>query len=112
MELIQSPEERRREQQVLNLRGAIVPYLRLRDWFAIPGAPPEIEQIVVTGVEGQRVGIVVDHVIGEHQTVIKTLGRVYRDVQGLSGATIKGDGSMALILDVPRLVRIAAEARA
>jgi two-component system chemotaxis sensor kinase CheA len=112
VELIQSPEERRREQQVLNLRGAIVPYLRLRDWFAIPGAPPEIEQIVVTGVEGQRVGIVVDHVIGEHQTVIKTLGRVYRDVQGLSGATIKGDGSMALILDVPRLVRIAAEARA
>lgn len=111
VELIQSPEERRREQQVLNLRGAIVPYLRLRDWFDIPGAPPEIEQIVVTGVEGQRVGIVVDHVIGEHQTVIKTLGRVYRDVEGLSGATIKGDGSMALILDVPRLVRIAAEAR-
>jgi len=112
VELIQTPEERRREQQVMNLRGAIVPYLRLRDWFAIPGAPPEIEQIVVTGVEGQRVGIVVDHVIGEHQTVIKTLGRVYRDVEGLSGATIKGDGSMALILDVPRLVRIAAEARA
>lgn len=112
VELIQTPEERRREQQVMNLRGAIVPYLRLRDWFAISGSPPEIEQIVVTGVEGQRVGIVVDHVIGEHQTVIKTLGRVYRDVEGLSGATIKGDGSMALILDVPRLVRIAVEARA
>jgi two-component system chemotaxis sensor kinase CheA len=51
------------------------------------------------------VGIVVDSVIGEHQTVIKTLGRVYKDVEGISGATIKGDGSIALIIDVPRLVR-------
>lgn len=111
VELIQNEEERAREQQVLNLRGDIVPYVRLRDWFDISGDPPEIEQIVVTGVEGSRVGIVVDHVIGEHQTVIKSLGRVYRDIDGISGATIKGDGSMALILDVPNLVRSVAEAR-
>jgi two-component system chemotaxis sensor kinase CheA len=44
-------------------------------------------------------------VIGEHQTVIKSLGRVYRDAEGISGATIRGDGTLALILDVPRLVR-------
>lgn len=105
VELLQTEEERRREQQVMNLRGEIVPYIRLRDWFDIDGTAPEIEQIVVTGVEGSRVGIVVDNVIGEHQTVIKSLGRVYRDVEGVSGATIKGDGSMALILDVPKLVR-------
>jgi len=91
-------------QQILNLRGEIVPYIRLRDWFEISGEAPDIEQIVVTGVDERRIGIVVDHVIGEHQTVIKNLGKVYRNVEGLSGATIKGDGTMALILDVPRLV--------
>jgi two-component system chemotaxis sensor kinase CheA len=96
------PESRKR---IINLRGELVPYINLRGWFDIEGEPPPIEQIVITGVEGRRIGIVVDHVIGEHQTVIKSLGRVYRDVEGISGATIKGDGSLALILDVPRLVR-------
>ena len=92
-------------QKIMHLRGEIVPYVHLREWFEVPGDRPPIEQIVITGISGSRVGIVVDHVIGEHQTVIKTLGRIYRDVEGVSGATIKGDGTMALILDVPRLVR-------
>jgi two-component system chemotaxis sensor kinase CheA len=48
---------------------------------------------------------VVDNVIGEHQTVIKNLGAMYRNVEGISGATIQGDGTVALILDVPRLIR-------
>ena len=94
-----------RKQQIIHLRGELVPYIHLRRWFEMDGEPPEIEQIVITGVEGKRIGIVVDRVIGEHQTVIKSLGRVYRDVEGISGATIKGDGTLALILDVPRLVR-------
>lgn len=67
---------------------------------------------MVTRVEGGRVGLVVDQVVGEHQTVIKSLGRVYRDVRGLSGATIKGDGSLALILDIPSLLRSVLEASA
>ncbi|MCJ2163666.1 MULTISPECIES: chemotaxis protein CheA [unclassified Pseudodesulfovibrio] len=92
-------------QRILHLRGEIVPYIHIRDWFDIEGENPPIEQIVITGVEGSRIGIVVDTVIGEHQTVIKSLGRVYKDVEGISGATIKGDGSIALILDVPGLVR-------
>ncbi|BBD07498.1 chemotaxis protein CheA [Desulfovibrio ferrophilus] len=111
VELMQTEEERAREQQVLNLRGDIVPYIRLRDWFTVPGIAPEIEQVVVTGFDGSRIGIVVDNVIGEHQTVIKSLGRVYRDVDGISGATIKGDGSMALILDVPQIIRTASASR-
>lgn len=94
-----------RKQQIIHLRGELVPYINLRRWFDMEGESPAIEQIVITGVEGQRVGIVVDRVVGEHQTVIKSLGRVYRDVEGISGATIKGDGTLALILDVPRLVR-------
>ncbi|QJT08286.1 chemotaxis protein CheA [Oceanidesulfovibrio marinus] len=93
------------EQRIVNLRGEIVPYIRLREWFESPGDRPAIEQIVVAGVDGTRVGIVVDTVIGEHQTVIKSLGRLYRNVEGISGATIKGDGTMALILDVPKLVQ-------
>ena len=99
-------------EQIVNLRGEIVPYIRLRNWFSVPGSAPAIEQIVVVRSQGQRVGIVADTVIGEMQTVIKSLGRVFRDVQGLSGATIKGDGSMALILDIPQLLQaVAAAAR-
>jgi len=105
VELHQKDVDPSGRKRIINLRGELVPYINLRRWFDIQGESPEIEQIVITGVEGRRVGIVVDHVIGEHQTVIKSLGRVYRDVEGISGATIKGDGSLALILDVPRLVR-------
>jgi two-component system chemotaxis sensor kinase CheA len=95
--------------RIINLRGEIVPYIRLRDFFSIEGVPPDVEQVVISSVEGARVGIVVDRVIGEHQTVIKSLGRIYRDVEGLSGATIKGDGTMALILDLPGILRASAE---
>lgn len=89
-----------------NVRGQLVPYIPLRDKFAISGKCPDIEQIVITEVEGRRIGFVVDDVIGEHQTVIKSLGRMYRDVEGLSGATILGDGTVALILDIPKLLQL------
>jgi two-component system chemotaxis sensor kinase CheA len=105
VELNASDVDENSKQRILHLRGEIVPYIHLRDWFGVDGENPPIEQIVITGVEGSRVGIVVDTVIGEHQTVIKSLSRVYKDVEGISGATIKGDGSIALILDIPSLVR-------
>lgn len=100
-----SGEEARRTggRRLVDLRGRPVPYIRLRETFGVPGTAPPIEQIVVAGADGERLGIVVDQVIGGHQTVIKTLGRVYRDVPGISGSTILGDGSVALILDVPKL---------
>ena len=86
-----------------HVRGQIVPYIRLREQFSIGGSRPPIEQIVIVGLDGQRVGFVVDNVVGEHQTVIKTLGKVYQDIEGISGATILGDGTVALILDIPKL---------
>ena len=89
-----------------HVRGQIVPYIRLREQFMITGNAPKIEQIVIVGVDGQRVGFVVDNVIGEHQTVIKSLGSIYRTIQGISGATLLGDGSVALILDIPKLIHI------
>ncbi|WP_432736337.1 chemotaxis protein CheA [Maridesulfovibrio sp. FT414] len=113
VELTRKDVEDANGQQFVNLRGEIVPYIRIREWFDIEGESPAIEQIVITGLEGNRVGVVVDTVIGEHQTVIKSLGRVYRDVEGISGATIKGDGTLALILDIPKLFRtVLAELRA
>ncbi|WP_429884685.1 chemotaxis protein CheA [Geoalkalibacter halelectricus] len=90
---------------LVRVRDQLVPYLPLRRWFDIQGERPAIEQVVITTLEGRRVGFVVDQVIGEHQTVIKSLGRMYRDAEGISGATILGDGSVALILDVPQLVQ-------
>ncbi len=93
--------------RLANVRGEIVPYVRLREQFGIEGESPSIEQIVITEASGNRVGFVVDHVIGDNQTVIKNLGRVYQNVDGLSGATILGDGTVALILDVPKLVQCA-----
>jgi two-component system chemotaxis sensor kinase CheA len=88
-----------------NVRGAIVPYIPLRQHFCITGQRPDIEQIVIADIHGTKVGFVVDHVVGEHQTVIKSLGKMYRDVRGVSGATILGDGTVALILDMPVLLQ-------
>ena len=90
---------------LLNVRGELVPYVSLRERFHVAGERPAIEQVVITKFEGLRVGFVVDHIVGGHQTVIKNLGRMYRQVEGISGATILGDGSVALILDVPKLVQ-------
>ncbi len=90
---------------IANVRGEIVPYINLRNHFTINGSRPDIEQIVIVETDGQRVGLVLDDVIGEHQTVIKSLGSFYRDVEAVSGATILGDGTVALIVDVPKIVQ-------
>ncbi len=108
VELVREKVHESGRRKIVNLRGETVPYVRLREWFETNGDVPPIEQIVVVRTGEVRTGIVVDAVIGEHQTVIKSLGRVYRNIEGISGATIKGDGSLALILDVPRLLRAVA----
>jgi two-component system chemotaxis sensor kinase CheA len=104
IELTRSDVAKAHGRQLVTIRDRIVPYIRLRDRFGVYSATPDIEQIVITEVEGKRVGFVVDHVIGGHQTVIKSLGKVFRDVAGVSGATILGDGTVALILDIPQLL--------
>jgi len=92
------------------VRGNLTPFICLRDQFSIVGNRPEIEQIVIVSVRGNRIGFVVDFVVGEHQTVIKPLGILFQDIKGISGATILGDGSVALILSPADLARMA-EAR-
>ncbi|HNW35401.1 MAG TPA: chemotaxis protein CheA [Candidatus Ozemobacteraceae bacterium] len=86
------------------LRGTLVPYLELRNRFGIQGKRPDIEQIVIARIRGERIGLVVDSVVGEHKTVIKPLGKVYRNITECSGATVLGDGSIALIIDTGRLI--------
>jgi two-component system chemotaxis sensor kinase CheA len=105
VELTREDVEKSHGRNIANVRGGLVPYIPLRERFKIAGEPPPIEQIVITRLNDTQVGFVVDHVIGEHQTVIKSLGRAYRNTQGLSGATILGNGSVALILDIPQLVK-------
>ena len=76
--------------------------------FQVEGDPPAIEQVVITESNGELVGLGVDRLVGQNQTVIKNLSKVYKNVEGLSGATILGDGSVALILDVVQLIPSAA----
>jgi two-component system chemotaxis sensor kinase CheA len=103
IELIHETDELRNGNCLVNVRGQLVPYIRLRETFGMEGGLPRIEQIIITEAGRGRIGFVVDDVIGEHQTVIKSLGKVYRDIDGISGATILGDGTVALILDTNRL---------
>ena len=90
---------------IANVRGEIIPYIRLGEYFGMETVRPEREQIMVVETEHGHYGFVVDQVIGDHQTVIKNLGRLYRNVQVVSGATILGNGTVALILDPHRLVQ-------
>jgi two-component system chemotaxis sensor kinase CheA len=94
-----------RGSNLARIRGELIPYVHLRHHFKVQGKRAAIEQIVVTHVDGHRIGFVVDEVIGQHQTVIKNLGHMYRNVKEISGATILGDGTLALILDVPCLIQ-------
>ncbi|MCX7897869.1 MAG: chemotaxis protein CheA [Rhodocyclaceae bacterium] len=94
---------------VLNLRGEALPFIRLRELFAIEGAKPARENVVVVTSGGQKTGIVVDQLLGEFQTVIKPLGNLFKYLRGIGGATILGSGEVALILDVGALAQIASQ---
>lgn len=89
---------------VFSLRGQPLPYLRLADRFDIPRKQNARECLVVVQCGDQRAGIVVDRFVGEIQAVIKPLGNLLSGMRGFSGSTILGDGSVALLLDIPALV--------
>ncbi len=94
------------DRNFLNLRGEALPFIRLRELFEVEGQAPARESIVVVQFGGQRAGIVVDQLMGEFQTVIKPLGRMFANLRGIGGSTILGSGEVALILDVAALVGI------
>jgi len=93
-----------RDHDYTNLRGEVLPFIRLRELFRLKGTPPAGENVVVLKHADQRAGLVVDTLLGEFQTVIKPLGQMFGHVKCVSGSTILGSGEVALILDVPALV--------
>ncbi len=102
--------ERRAEtpsHKLINVRGELVPCITLRQRFGLAGEAPAIEQVIVAETRTGKYGFIVDRVIGDHNTVIKKLGDLYRNVEEVSGATILGDGRVALILDVDKIAAAA-----
>lgn len=95
----------------INLRGEVLPYLPLHDLFEEQTSAQDRENIVVVHHGGQKAGLVVDTLLGEVQTVIKPLGKVFQRLIGISGATILGSGDVAVILDVPQLIQLASESQ-
>jgi len=98
------------ENHLINLRGEVLPFLRLREIFRMHGEPPARERVVVVQFGDIRAGLVVDRLMGEFQTVIKPLGNLFKQVRGVGGSTILGSGEVALILDVPQLIQLASDA--
>lgn len=89
--------------RLINFRGTLTPYIDVRKQFFIEGDRKDIEQIVIVNADQQQFGILVDSVVGSNQTVIKPLGVLYRHIEELSGASILGDGSVALVIDIDKL---------
>ncbi len=111
VELTRQDTENAGGKRLANIRGEVIPYIHLSEYLQMNTPRPEREQIMVAETEHGRYGFVVDQVLGDHQTVIKNLGRLYRNVNEVSGATILGDGSVALILDLHRVVQNAIRAK-
>lgn len=87
-----------------DLRGEVLPFVRLGSLFGSTAPPARRQSIVVVRHAGKRAGIVVDALLGEFQTVIKPLGKMFSQVECVSGSSILGTGQVALILDVPAVV--------
>jgi two-component system chemotaxis sensor kinase CheA len=105
VELLREERARKNGRNLIAVRGDLVPYIDLRQAFHVAGDIPAIEKVVIVQHEDHRVGLVVDRVLGTHQTVIQSLGRHFKDIKVVSGATIMGDGRVALIMDISAVVR-------
>ena len=99
-------------ERLLQVRGEYLPIVTLHELFGIPGAVTAFEAgiMIIIEADGTKAALFVDAMVGQHQVVIKSLETNYRKVSGVSGATIMGDGRVALILDVSMLVDMARHA--
>ena len=104
VELTSEEQSSTRNNNYINLRGEVLPFIRLGEMFDERKIPNSRENIVVVQYAGQKAGLVVDELLGEFQTVIKPLSKVFQMLKGVSGATILGNGEVAVILDVPALI--------
>jgi two-component system chemotaxis sensor kinase CheA len=97
---------------VIDLRGTPLPFLRIQSIFGLEAGAEDRENVVVVEHEQGRAGIVVDKLFGSSQVVMKPMGRFLRQVPGVAGSSILGNGRVALILDVQEIIRRAADAHA
>ncbi len=104
VEIPEGIEAHAKGRNFLDIRGALVPYLRLREVFGTTAEPEPHQKVVIVSSGEGRVGLVVDQIIGNNQTVIKQLSKLHSGIKSFSGATILGDGTVALILDTAHLV--------
>ncbi len=104
LELSLEEDLKSRGRSFISLRDDLVPFLRLRELFRTGTQPDVFQKVVVVSTGTERVGLVVDQIIGDHQTVIKNMSKLHDHVSAFSGATILGDGNVALILDVAHLI--------
>jgi two-component system chemotaxis sensor kinase CheA len=91
------------------LRGQVLPIVSLRGIYGLESPEPERSSVVVMRAGGRSYGVIVDMLLGQHQTVIKPLGRLFRSLRGMSGSSILGSGEVALIFDVNSLSLLASE---
>jgi two-component system chemotaxis sensor kinase CheA len=103
-------------QQMVTVRGRVISLVKLGDTLSFHRsgrtceASPSLETtLVIVGETGQEVGLAVDRVIGEEDIVIKSIAENYKNVSGIAGASILGDGRVSLILDVPALIEMVAK---
>ena len=92
---------------VVELRGQVLPVLSLRRLYGIESPEPDRSSVVVIQSGGRRYGVLVDQLLGQHQTVIKPLSRMFRSLRGMSGSSILGNGEVALIVEVTSLSQLA-----
>ncbi|MFA7242025.1 MAG: chemotaxis protein CheW, partial [Sulfuricellaceae bacterium] len=105
MEFSLEDRQKAKDRNYINLRGEVLPFVRLRERFREQGQAGQRENVVVVHYAGQTAGLVVDELMGEFQAVIKPLGCLFTNLKGVSGSTILGTGEVALILDVPALIQ-------
>ncbi|WP_405125657.1 chemotaxis protein CheA [Pseudomonas marginalis] len=104
IELDEQQRQSSRDTGYLDLRGQVLPLVHLRDHFSHEGPATRRQNVVVVRYAEHKAGLVVDDLLGEFQTVIKPLGKLFGALRGISGSTILGSGAVALILDVPVLL--------
>ncbi|MFT5758203.1 MAG: two-component system chemotaxis sensor kinase CheA [Alteromonadaceae bacterium] len=108
LELDESLRGENKDANYVNLRGEILPFMHLSAMFCEREShlDGQRDNIVVVKCAGKKAGFVVDELLGEHQTVIKPLGKVFQNIKGISGATILGSGEVAMVIDTPAMINM------
>jgi two-component system chemotaxis sensor kinase CheA len=105
LETLELPNHNTMSNDCIQLRGNVLPCIGLREILCIGSPPPPLQYVVIVKYEDTRIGFLVDRILGEIKTVIKPLGKIYHNITSISGVSILGDGSIALFLEIDKLIR-------